>query len=305
MNENGLPYNYLDAYGKISIDAPNGSKVNLYGFDFTDNVKYQVLQQYNWNQYGGGINFIAIPGKTPVLLEGHFAYSYYQVNMDVVNQSPRMSSIGGFDAGLDFTYFFGKDPRYGLEGSGYHTVLTFFNSVNRNIDYDENTTEAAVYVKYKSVPGKFVIEPGLRMQYYATLANLRLEPRLAIKYNMLPAFRLKMAVGTVFPGPDQHNIQPGCRQPVHWLPCRPPEPAQRIYGKTVKTRLQLCDQVIVGFEWDILKNLFLNVGGYYKYYPQLTTMNRNNSIDDTPENASVPDYLEKRFCLETGDAEEV
>lgn len=31
VNENGLPYDYLDIYGKISINAPNGSKVNLYG----------------------------------------------------------------------------------------------------------------------------------------------------------------------------------------------------------------------------------------------------------------------------------
>jgi len=76
-------------------------------------------------------------------------------------------------------------------------------------------------------------------------------------------------------------------------------------GKTVNTRLQLSDQIIFGFEWDILKNLFLNVEGYYKYYPQLTTMNRNKLYDDTPENASQPDYLKKDFILETGDAEGV
>jgi hypothetical protein len=53
----------------------------------------------------------------------------------------------------------------------------------------------------------------------------------------------------------------------------------------------------------MLKNLFLNVEGYYKYYPQLTTMNQNKLYDDTPENASKPDYLKKDFILETGDAE--
>ena len=306
VNENGLPYNYLDAYGKISIDAPNGSKVNLYGFDFNDNVQYQILQQYKWNQYGGGLNFIAIPGKTPVLLEGHFAYSYYKVEMDVVDQSPRTSSIGGFDAGLDFTYFFGKDAlKYGLEGSGYHTILSFYNSLNRNIDYDQNTTEVAGYVKYKWLPGRFVIEPGLRLQYYATLANLRLEPRLAIKYNMIPSFRLKMAAGmysqdlisTTY-SQDVVNLFTGYLAAPQNLP-------KTFMGKTVNTRLQLSDQIIFGFEWDILKNLFLNVEGYYKYYPQLTTMNRNKLYDDTPENASQPDYLKKDFILETGDAEGV
>jgi hypothetical protein len=76
-------------------------------------------------------------------------------------------------------------------------------------------------------------------------------------------------------------------------------------GKPVSTRLQLCNQVILGFEWDIVRNLSVNVEGYYKYYPQLTTMNRNKLYDDTPENASKPDYFKKDFILETGDAEGV
>ncbi|MCX6286874.1 MAG: carboxypeptidase-like regulatory domain-containing protein [Bacteroidetes bacterium] len=306
VSENGLPYNYLDMYGKISINAPNGSKVNLYGFDFNDKVQYQVLQNYNWKSYGGGLNFVAIPGKSPVLLEGHVSYSYYKVDMAEVNKSPRSSSIGGFNVGLDFTYFFGKNSlRYGLEGSGYHTLLSFFNSINRTINYDQNTTEASVYAKYKWIAGKFVIEPGLRLQYYATLSNLRLEPRLAVKYNMFPTFRLKMAAGMY----SQDLISTTYSQDVVSLftgyLAAPQNLQKEFLGKTVNTRLQLCDQVIFGFEWDILKNLFLNVEGYYKYYPQLTTMNRNKLYDDSPENAGKPDYLKKDFILETGDAEGV
>ncbi|MEI6884608.1 MAG: carboxypeptidase-like regulatory domain-containing protein [Bacteroidota bacterium] len=306
INENGLPYNYLDIYGKISINAPNGSKVNLYGFDFNDKVQYQVLQDYNWKSYGGGLNFVAIPGKSAVLLEGHMAYSYYRVDMAEVGKSPRSSSIGGFNVGLDFTYFFGKSSlRYGLEGSGYHTVLSFFNSINRNINYDQNTTEASAYAKYKWMFGKFIIEPGLRLQYYATLSNVRLEPRLAVKYNMLPAFRLKLAAGMY----SQDLISTTYSQDVVSLftgYLAAPQNLQKDFmGQKVNTRLQLCNQVVLGFEWDILKNLNLNVEGYYKYYPQLTTMNRNKLYDDSPENASKPDYYKKDFILETGDAEGV
>jgi len=306
VNENGLPYDYLDIYGKISVNTSNGSKVNLYGFDFSDKVQYQILQNYHWNSYGGGLNFVAIPGKTSVLLEGHMAYSYYKVDMAEVNKSPRSSSIGGFNVGLDFTYFFGKNSlRYGLEGSGYHTVLTFFNSINRNINYDQNTTEASVYAKYKMIVGKFIIEPGLRLEYYASLSNLRLEPRLSVKYNMLPKFRLKMAAGMY----SQDLISTTYSQDVVSLftgyLAAPQNLQKEFMGQKVNTRLQLCDQVIFGFEWDILKNLFLNVEGYYKYYPQLTTMNRNKLYDDTPDNASKPDYFKKDFVLETGNAEGV
>lgn len=306
VNENGLPYDYLDIYGKISINTPNGSKVNLYGFDFNDKVKYQVLQDYRWKSYGGGLNFVAIPGKSSVLLEGHMAYSYYKVDMAEVNKSPRSSSIGGFNVGLDFTYFFGKSSlRYGLEGSGYHTVLSFFNVINRNINYDQNTTEASAYVKYKWMFGKFIIEPGLRLQYYATLSNVRLEPRLAVKYNMLPTFRLKLAAGMY----SQDLISTTYSQDVVSLftgyLAAPQNLQKEFMGQKVNTRLQLCNQIVFGFEWDILKNLNLNVEGYYKYYPQLTTMNRNKLYDDTPENANKPDYYKKDFVLETGNAEGV
>ena len=75
----GLPYNYLDIYGKIAVNAPNGSKVNIFGFNFSDKVNYQILQDYNWKSYGGGLTFLAIPGKSSVLIEGNFAYSNYKV----------------------------------------------------------------------------------------------------------------------------------------------------------------------------------------------------------------------------------
>jgi len=306
VNENGLPYNYLDIYGKISINTANGSKVNIYGFDFNDKVQYQILQNYKWNSYGGGLNFIAIPGKSAVLLEGHMAYSYYKVEMAQVNMSPRSSSIGGFNVGLDFTYFFGKNSlKYGLEGSGYHTILSFYNSINRNISYDQNTTEASFYAKYKWILGKFIIEPGLRLEYYATLANIRLEPRIAVKYNVARTFRLKMAAGMY----SQDLISTTYSQDVVSLftgyLAAPQNLQKEFMGQKVSTRLQLCNQVILGFEWDLTRNLYLNVEGYYKYYPQLTTMNRNKLYDDTPENSSKPDYYKKDFVLETGDAEGV
>jgi len=178
IDKNGLPYNYLDIYGKISINAANGSKINFYGFDFSDQVKYKILQDYNWNAFGGGMNFVVIPGKSPVLLEGNLAYSNYKVNLTETDKSPRTSSIAGFNAGFHFTYFFGKNSlKYGVEISGFKTVFDFFNPVNLKIDLTQNTTDPSLYAKFKWNIGKFVIEPGLRLQYYASLSEISLEPR--------------------------------------------------------------------------------------------------------------------------------
>jgi len=306
INEDGLPFNYLDMYGKIAINTPNGSKVGLFGFNFSDKVKYKALQDYHWDSYGGGLTFLAIPGKSSVLIEGNFAYSYYKVVLEVANQSPRSSSISGFNGGLSFTYFFGRDAlKYGLELSGYKTIFDFFNTVNRKIDYSQNTTEVTAYVKYKWMPGKFIFEPGLRIQYYASLSTLSPEPRLAIKYNVARNFRLKMAAGLYSQNLISTTYDKDVVNLFYGFLCGPENLPSEFMGRQVKSKLQRSSQVVLGFEWDLFPNLSLNVEGYYKYYPQLTSLNRNKLYDDTPENADKPDYYKKDFVLETGDAEGV
>ncbi len=75
VDENGLPFDYTDIYGKISFVGENGSKVSLFGFNFNDAVSnYKSLSDFSWNSFGGGANFVVIPGKAPVLLEGSVAY---------------------------------------------------------------------------------------------------------------------------------------------------------------------------------------------------------------------------------------
>ncbi|HQN15160.1 MAG TPA: TonB-dependent receptor, partial [Bacteroidales bacterium] len=50
----GLPFNYTDLYGKISVNAPNGSKVNFYGYNFNDRADYRQVATFKWNSFGAG-----------------------------------------------------------------------------------------------------------------------------------------------------------------------------------------------------------------------------------------------------------
>ncbi|MCK4569291.1 MAG: carboxypeptidase-like regulatory domain-containing protein, partial [Bacteroidales bacterium] len=71
VDEDGLPFNYLDLYGKLSFHFGNGSKINFYGFNFTDNVNnYKSIADFSWKSAGGGTNFVIIPGKTAVMVGG-------------------------------------------------------------------------------------------------------------------------------------------------------------------------------------------------------------------------------------------
>ena len=305
IDEDGLPFNFMDVYGKVSINAANGSKVSFFGFNFTDNVNnYKSISDFGWKSWGGGANFVMIPGNSPVLIEGRFAYSEYNSKINSSTLNDRSSSIGGFNGGLDFTYFNGRNElKYGLEVEGYKTEYILTNFVGSKIDQTENTTQLGAYAKYKAIIGKFIIEPGFRVQWYASLAEVSPEPRLAVKYNVTNNFRLKFAGGfysqnfiSATSDRDVVNLFSGFLSSPENLP-------STFDGKEVTSKLQKSRHAILGAEFDFSQSLSLNVEGYYKYFPQLTNINRFKIYDeDNKPPAGASDVETKDFIIEKGQA---
>jgi hypothetical protein len=301
----GLPFDFTDIYGKVSLNSASGSKVNLFGFRFDDKVRYREVSDFKWVEYGGGLNFVVIPAKSSMLVEGTAAYSSYEISLtDQANTAPRTSSVNGFNIGLDFTYFLGKGQiQYGLEVLGFQTNFQFFNSANRAINQDESTTEFALYVKYKLVKGKWIVEPSLRAHEYASLSNFSPEPRLSIKFNATNKFRIKFAGGMY----SQNLISATSDRDVvnlfYGFLSGPDNLQKEFNGKEITHKLQKADHLILGFEFDLFKRLTFNIEGYFKYFSQLTNLNRNKIFDDTGDYSDKPDALKKDFIIETGDAE--
>ncbi|MEO1714475.1 MAG: TonB-dependent receptor, partial [Bacteroidota bacterium] len=52
----GLPFNFTDLYGKISMVSGNGSKLNIFGFNFRDRVNYSIAD-LGWQSGGAGASF--------------------------------------------------------------------------------------------------------------------------------------------------------------------------------------------------------------------------------------------------------
>ncbi len=116
IDTNGLPYRFTDLYGKVSINGSNGSKFNIFGFNFNDKVNYRQVSDLNWSESGAGSNFVLIPNNSSVLVKGNFAYSKYGISLSESDGQPRKSDINGFNLGLDFTYYRGKNElNYGVE----------------------------------------------------------------------------------------------------------------------------------------------------------------------------------------------
>ena len=141
--------------------------------------------------------------------------------------------------------------------------LEIFSGIT--LDQFQNTTEIAGYFKYKQLAGPLVIEPGLRVQYYASLNNFSIEPRLGLKWNITDAIRFKLAAGLY----SQNLISTvNERDIVNLFVGFLSGPEETIYkpNTTEPTdhRLQKSRQGIIGLEFDLMEGLEFNVETYYK-----------------------------------------
>ena len=211
IDEDGLPFEFLDLYGKVSFNTKNGSKFNLFGFNYTDAVRFQENSNLEWNSFGGGMNFVLVPSGSANLVSGKFNYSDYDITLteqaassaiadDSGNQNvrlrPRTSGIQSFNFGIDFKYFKGDNEfKYGIDVTGFGTNFSYFTNFGQQIEQEENNTELAGFAAYKFKTGRLILDLGLRAQYYASIRVFRPEPRIGAKYNLTEKLRLKAAGG--------------------------------------------------------------------------------------------------------------
>ncbi len=290
-----LPYGFTDLYGKLSFVAGNGSKFNVFGFNFLDRVNYGGVADLDWKSNGGGLNFSLIPSNSNITMDGVIAFSNYTVSLDEGDNRPRMSSINGFNAGLNFTTFGGNNEfKYGFEINGFNTDFRFVNFLDVSIQQEDFTTEIGGYFKYKQKAGPLIIEPSLRMQYYASLTEGSIEPRLGIKWNATDNLRFKLGGGlysqNLLSSVNEEDI-------VNLFVGFLSGPSETIYTpgqvgvEVAPHKLQKSIQGVFGVEVDITPNLEFNVEPYFKRFTQLIAVNRNKLLATDPN-----------FTTETGDA---
>lgn len=304
----GLPFYFTDLYGKISFNGANGSKFNLFGFNFSDGVNYQGVSDLGWNNWGAGSSFVLVPSGSAVLIDGVFSLSNYTIELREAELEPRMSEIAGFNGGLNFKLFNGDDEaRYGVELLGFRTNFQFFNALGRPYQQEQNTTEIAGYINYKKKLDKVIIDPGLRVHYYASLSVMNLEPRLGFKWNITDDLRFKLAGGRYSQNLVAANSDRDVVNLFYGFLSAPDNLPRNITlrdGSTreVKDPLQRANHYVGGVEYDLTTELTANFEVYYKDFRQVTNLNRNKLFNDTPEFADKPDELKKDFVVETGQA---
>lgn len=304
--DNDLPYEFFDIYGKMTLVSKEGSKLSVFGFNFTDDVDgYRDMADFNWKNKGFGANFLVLPPGSSSLVEGMFAYSSYNMDMAATKTGEKQTSeIGSFSAMLSATSFFDKNKlKYGFELIGSKTSSLLSGMTDKETD---NSTEAGVYTTFKGIWGKLLYEPNLRISYYASLDEIMFEPRLSLKYNITDKLRLKAATGMY----SQSFIDTKSDRDIvnlftGYLTSGPDlygGVVSSFQGKEIDHYVEKSNHFVFGVEWDIVRHLTLNAEVYYKTMSNLLSLNRDKIYDDNDINSNMPEYLTKSFCMEKSKA---
>jgi hypothetical protein len=289
-SEDGLPYNFWDLYGKVTLATRNGTRWNIFGFNYDDRVRYSSVANYGWNNWGIGSNFLIVPGDAPTTIEGSLAYSKYSSELQDANYDPRRSSMDGFTFDLGFNYYLGNSLlKVGIDVVGYNTNYEYYTIYHAQRIIEDHTTDLSIFAKYKyNFRNKLLIEPGFRLQYYYSLGEVSPEPRLAIKYNILKNLRLKLAAGMYSQNLVSITSDRDVVSLFNGFLSSPLEsdllPSTLINDdKEMKGRLQKSQHAILGLEYDPINPLSINLEGYFKNFSQLISANRYKMMDSDNE----------------------
>jgi hypothetical protein len=298
----GLPFSFADIYGKLAFQGLGGSRIGAYGFYFTDNVNVDADSYIKWNSSGAGIDFKVIPPSSNTIIQGAFAASRYFIESTELDDQPRNSTINGFNLGLDFTYFVRSNDeiKYGFQAIGYATDYLFTNSIGLQNNIQQNNSDFGAYAKYRFVSTRFLVEPGMRVQYYGALGEISLEPRLSLKVNITEYWRFKASAGLYSQNLVAANSDRDVVNLFYGFLSGPDNVTTEFRGETVTSKLQKAKHVVAGFEFEVGKHFDINLEGYIKDFDPITNVNRNKIYPDIPVYADKPEILRKDFIIEKG-----
>lgn len=289
----GLPFQYTDFYGKVSFVGGGGSKLDLFGMNFRDRFDFVGISTVDWKNSGGGAHFNLVPPNSDIVMEGTVAYSKYDITSVESDNRPKNSQVVNYTASLNFTYYgLNNQFDYGFEFTGFNTDFSFVNLFDIPFQQRDFTTELAGYVKYRQQLGRLIIDPGLRLHYYASQSKLSIEPRFGLKFNATDQLRFKMAGGLY----SQNLISTVSEQDVvNFFVGFLAGPEQMLFlpnsSEASKDRIQRAFHGIGGVEVDLNQHTTVNIEPYYKGFTQLISINRNKLRGQDPD-----------FQTETGEA---
>ncbi len=296
-----LPFDFYDAYGKLAWSLPQGTRASLFGFRHQDVAVFDSVLHHQWTAHGGGFNFLLLPPGSSSTLEGLMTYSDYGVEQQEGDKPARNSSINGFEARIMLHNYLGKTrSTIGFEITGYATRLRFSTPVGTPVNYEEFTSNISGFWRYYRQWKHVILDGGIRVQYYGSVQETRLEPRLQFKAFVTPAFRLKGGVGRYSQNLLNGRSDRDVVNLFYSIISSPSHLPPTFMGEPRTSRLELGRHAVLGFEWDVRPGITFDVEGYVKAFDQLVNFNRSKLYTFDEEFKDHPDFLKYDFIIERG-----
>ena len=298
----GMPFRYNDTYGKVSFVGRRGDQLDVSGMHFTDVADYSGLMKSSWEATGGGVRFLATPSGSKILFEPSVNYSDYRGEFLEKGERARRTRFNALDAVMRLHY---RGPvlqfEWGTEMNVMHTLHVFASDANLLQENEYFTTELLTYLDSRIETERFLIEPGVRLHYYADQSFFSPEPRLKVKFKVTDLVNLNFATGlysqnlmsTTSPD-DVVNLFQG-----YYI--GPAFVVDYFKGRYIDNKIQLAWHAVAGLSYFGTENLKLSLEGYVKDYYRMINYNRYK-LYDLLLNAdnNYPEYLIKYFLIEKG-----
>ena len=288
----GLPFDFTDFYSKVSIASGSGSKFNVFGFNFKDGYNNPFVANIGWANTGFGADFLLVPATSSIIIDGVLGYTNYTTEINEANQDPRSSGIREIGGEINFNYYGDKsEVKYGFDFRAMATDFEFVNPFKIRLQQNQNTTEISTWAKYKYKTDRFIIEPSIRLMYYASQRRFSPEPRFGAKAIITEKIRFKFGGGYYTQNVISTTNDRDIVNLFNGFLTGPEEAVKDFDNSNLENKLLRAIHAVGGLEVDVTNDLTLNLESYYKAFPQILVINRNKTTS-----------LESDYAKEIGEA---
>ena len=301
LDEKGIPFRYNDIYAKVSFMGIYGDQLDIQGIHLDDRAWFGESMQSTWVNNAGGVRFLTSPNSSQWLYEASSNISDYNGEFIEDGERPRTTRYNSLENNMR-VFRRGERAEWdiGLSLNTYNTIHSFQGVEGITLEHEYFTTELLSYIANKTKLGKWLLEPGLRLIYYADQTFFSPEPRLKIKYNLSSVISFNLATGWY----SQNLLSASSDRDITALfqgYYMGPELVQDYFkGIPYRNKIQQAWHGVLGLSLLTQNDIKFTCEAYIKDFSKLVSYNRNKIFRQSYLTASIPEYLKSPFLLEKG-----
>ncbi len=189
-----LPFNFSDAFGKISAVITENSRASVTALQTRDrgvlaeDTGGQAPEEIRWRNEAVGFRLLMLPRFVSIMADLHVSYSRYKTELGDPDDPSRVSEIENTHVAIDASYFGDVIDAEAGTALRVSTLQSEIGGLYQNIDLRFATVSNwGSYLEFDIDVGRGLrVRPGIRAQFYKVRFNPYLEPRLRVVWERGP-----------------------------------------------------------------------------------------------------------------------